>query len=84
MSDHLRLFADDGAETPVWSRDGQVPWAQLAITPALREALIDWQREYQDEDHPRHSRSEAEFEADGVVLAGRLAAEIGRPVKFTP
>ena len=77
MRKHLRLFPDYCAETPVWSRDGMVPFNQLRISAALRTALVEWQNEALDPSHPRAHRAEEEWEADGRLLAVRLAEETG-------
>lgn len=84
MVKRLRLFPDYGAETPVWSERGQVSFAQLNISDALREALIAWQREALDTEHPRAGRGEEGWLADGLVLAERLSEEIGLPVDLDP
>ncbi len=80
VRDPLRLFPDDGAESPVWSRLGRVPLSQLAISESLAADLMAWQEEALDPLHPLADRSEDEWEADGRILAARLIQETGRQV----
>lgn len=77
MRDRLRLFPDYCAETPVWSRNRMVPFSQLEISDALRADLIAWQNEALDPSDERAERSEEEWEAEGRMLAARLAEETG-------
>ncbi len=77
MRDRLRLFPDYGAESPVWSRRGMVPFGQLHISDALRGDLIAWRNESLDSSDERAERSEEEWEAEGRELAARLAKETG-------
>jgi hypothetical protein len=74
---------------PLWQPidDGptNVDPADLPITPALRDALYDWARRYNDilnREDPAQSNfktleAEAAFKADGQALLERLTAELG-------
>lgn len=77
MRDRLRLFPEYAAETPVWSRRGMVSFSRLKISDALRADLIAWQNEALDPSDERAERSEEEWEAEGRLLAARLAEETG-------
>lgn len=80
VRDRLRLFPDYGAETPIWSRYGMVPFSCLAISPELCAELIAWKDEALDPSHPLAERSEEAWEAAGRLLAARLAEETGLDV----
>ncbi len=54
-----------------------VPFSQLEISDALRADLIAWQNEALDPSDERAERSEEEWEAEGRMLAARLAEETG-------
>jgi len=83
-SGRLVLYADYGAagDSPVWSERGRLPFAELRITQALRDALVDWQAEGCDDDgtHPGGDRSEREWEQEGERLARWLSDATGLQV----
>ncbi len=80
MKGRLRLFPDYGAESPVWSQEGLVPFSELQISDALRADLIAWRNEALDPGSERARRSEEHWEAEGQLLAARLAHETGLSV----
>lgn len=80
----LRLFPEEGAESPIWSDGGNVSFDQVRISDSLRIALINWSNEALDAGHPDAARSEDEWEAEGRLLAARLQEETGAPVICDP
>ncbi len=84
VRDDLRLFPDYGAESPVWSRRGNIPFRRLSISDELRSDLIGWRDEALEPSHQVPRRTEEEWEAAGRLLAVRLAKETGCAVHLEP
>jgi len=73
----VKLMVDYGCELPLWP----AAWRALALSPALLDALADWQDAFERGFDPMRGWSQPAaneaWAADAVVLADRLRHELG-------
>ena len=79
----LRIFGEWCCVWPVWGEGGED--VESTVSPDLRQALLDWQRfwqEHQDVEDWDSPESAEEYVRQGRWLQRRLQGELDEPVAF--
>lgn len=77
---YVRLFADYG-ESPVWTWE-PLDYAELQLPPDLEARMRAWEAAcYADDiDETSHDQASQRHRAEGILIAGQLAGELGSPL----
>lgn len=77
---YVRLFADYG-ESPVWTWE-PLDYAELQLPPDLEARMRAWEAAFyaNDIDEASHDRIAQRHRAEGILIAGQLAGELGSPL----
>ncbi|MGP5072937.1 hypothetical protein ACTXOR_04540 [Arthrobacter rhombi] len=77
---YVRLFVDHG-ESPVWTWE-PVAYEELALPAALEARMRVWETEFTEQDIDTTSTGvlSRRHRAEGILIAGQLAGELGSPL----
>lgn len=77
---YVRLFVDHG-ESPVWTWE-PLDYAELQLPADLEARMRAWEAAFyaDDIDETRHDQATQRHRAEGILLAGQLAGELGSPL----
>lgn len=77
---YVRLFVDHG-ESPVWTWE-PVGYDELQLPAELEARMRAWEAEFTDQDIDTTSTGvlSRRHRAEGILIAGQLAAELGSPL----
>lgn len=77
---YVRLFADYG-ESPVWTWE-PLDYAELQLPPELEARMRAWEAAFYANDIDETSQDQVaqRHRAEGILLAGQLAGELGSPL----